>query len=389
MQERADVRPGGALAGSTAAALTDVSIFRAAAGVRHRVGVEIAGCRYPISPVSAGFLSLHADLFPAAHDVATDALGMGRPVVLSGDGAEAAARLTAAVGGSRWIRAHGPEEVHFVVPARFVRDRAAALGRRLPRRPPRPDAPHQHLTAVGVGPRPLGTQAEILGVLDRAEAVVATDWTYANTLPRLLGAPLPRGPGRHVVPYDITDYDATISGVDDVLTALQGSGVREVALLVEGNPDTYDVLDGVRLDRRRLHVVPGVPIALVAAAEFGARLTPSPFASQLAYLSGLPLRHEQTPAELRVELGRYLAAGVSCVLVEMTFGDLGLAVQAARAAGPPKVLALLTDRYSPDAREMVASAASPDQTRALLEQAKGTLSTLLIFDAPAGGGGGG
>ncbi|MEV4258014.1 SAM-dependent methyltransferase, partial [Spirillospora sp. NPDC049652] len=243
-----------------------------------------------------------------------------------------------------------------------------------------PGASPQHLTAVGVGPRPFASPAELRALVERADAVVATDWTYAHTLPRLLGTPSRPGPRHRSVPYDSADYDATIREVGAALNGLQDEGARDVVLLVEGNPDTYDILDGVRLDRRRLDVLPGVPIALVAAGEAGAPAAPA----RLAYLSGLPHRHGQTRRQLRAELELYVHAGITCVLVEMTYGDLDLAVQVAGRSPVPKTLVLLSDAYTPQARRLVTTSRSAAGTRAMLERARGTLSTLAIFDAPGG-----
>lgn len=354
------------------------ALFHGGALVRDRVSVEIDGHRYAVSPVSAGFVALGAEAFPRAREVAAGALRMGRPVALIGDLAGTALAL-AGVAGSTWVHSPEPSEAHFLLPAQFVRDRARMLRRRLSCEHARPDAPAQRLTAAGVGPRPFASSAELRVLVERAEAVVATDWTYRHTLPRLLGTPSPPSGPRHLsVPYDSADYDATIRRVGTALNELQDEGVQDVALLVEGNPDTYDILDGVRLDRRRLDVRPGVPIALVAAAEAGAPAAPARF----AYLSGLPHRHGQTRRQLRAELELYVEAGITCVLVEMTYGDLGLAVQVARRSPVPKTLVLLSDAYTPDARRLVTTSRSTAGTRAMLERARGTLSTLAIFDAP-------
>ncbi|WP_158587938.1 SAM-dependent methyltransferase [Actinomadura logoneensis] len=369
--------------GSDAAAV-HAALFHGAALVRDRVSLTIDGERYAVSPVSAGFVALGAEAFPRAREVAAAALRLGRPVALIGDLAGTALAL-AGNAGTRWVHSPEPGEAHFLLPASFVRDRARMLRRRLTWERARPDAPPQRLTAVGVGPRPFVSPAELRALVGRAEAVVATDWTYAHTLPRLLGTPSPPGPRHRPVPYDSADYDATIREVGAALDALRDEGVRDVVLLVEGNPDTYDVLDGVRLDRRRLDVLPGVPIALVAAGEAGAPAAPARF----AYLSGLPHRHGQTRRRLRAELELYLRAGITCVLVEMTYGDLDLAVQVAARSPLPKTLVLLSDAYTPHARRLVTTSRSATGTRAMLERARGTLSTLAVFDASPGRAAGG
>lgn len=362
--------------------LTGITVFRAGVQVRDCVTAKVHDCAVAVSPVSAGFVALRAERLAADYRVVLGALRLGRPVALAGDASAAAAALAAETG-SRWLCARDPSEVHFLVPPAFIRSRVAAIRRRQSAGSPPAGMPYQRIAAVGVGPHPHRTEtdAEVREVLDRAEAVVATDWTYANTLQRVS---LAADVARHVVPYDIADYDRTIAGFNDILTSLQVSGVSDVALLIEGNPDTLDVLDGVCPVRRGLRVIPGVPIAVAAAGELGSQLTPSPFASGLAYLSGLPGRHEQTQADLLDELTCYLGGGLACVLVEMTFSDIGIALEAVRRAPVPKTLMLLADFYSPTARALFLRPGSPGEARAVIERGRGMLSTLLIFDDPTG-----
>ncbi|SBT43077.1 hypothetical protein [Micromonospora auratinigra] len=365
----------------TAPDLTGITVFRAGVRIRDRITVPVHGRPYPVSPVSAGFVVLRADRLATDHRLAADALRLGRPVVLVGPATGPAAALARATD-SHWSSTAPPEEVHFLTPRGFVADRAAAIRRRQAERP-EADLPPQRVAALGVGPRPYGTTAALRTALDRARAVVGTDWTFDTTLPAA-GLRLPTGVSRHVVPYDITDYDRTIRGFDTALTALQRAGVDEVALLIEGNPDTLDVLDGVGLTHRTLDLVPGVPVAVAAAGEVTARLRPQPFGSGLAYLSGLPGRHGQSQRQLLAELSRYLAGGLSCVLVEMTLSDLASAVEAVRRAPVPKTVVVLADYSSPSARIRVAHARSPEDVRAVIARGRGVLSTVLVFDDPAG-----
>ncbi|WBB75796.1 hypothetical protein O7602_09930 [Micromonospora sp. WMMD1128] len=361
--------------------LTGITVFRAAVEVRDRITVTAHGQPYPVSPVSAGFVALRADRLTPGHRTAADALRLARPVALVGPAAGPAAALARATD-SHLSSTDAPQEVHFLTPRRFVADRAAAIRRRQTGRP-EAGLPPQRVAALGVGPRLYGTGEELRAALSRARAVVATDWTFDTTLPAA-GLRLPAGATRHVVPYDITDYDRTIRGADAALTALQRAGVDEVALLVEGNPDTLDVLDGVGLTHRTLELVPGVPVAVAAAGAVTAHLRPYPFESGLAYLSGLPGRHGQSKRQFLAELSCYLAGGLACVLVEMTFSDLASAVEAIRRAPVTKTVVVLADYASPSARIRVAHARSPEDVRAVIASGRGVLSTVLVFDDPAG-----
>lgn len=361
--------------------LIGVATFGAGVRVRDRITVEVHGQRYPVSPVSAGFVALPGE-GPVAHlRLAEEALRLGRPVLLAGRSGSAAARL-ASTTGSHWSWTTEPREAHFLTPRSFVAARAAAIRRRQGTAH-QVGLPAQRIAVLGVGPRLYGTAGVIREHLARVDAVVGTDWTFDNTLPAA-GLRVPPGLTRHVVPYDITDYDRTIRGVDARLTELQRAGVREVALLVEGNPDTLDVLDGIRLTGRTLELVPGIPVGVAAAWEFTAGLRPHPFGSGLAYLSGLPHRHGQSQAELLRELSCYLTGGLACVLVEMTFSDLGAAAEAVRRAPRAKTVVVLGDYSSPRARIQVAHAPSGDELRAVVARGRGVLSTVVVLDDPGG-----
>ncbi|MGI5238450.1 hypothetical protein [Dactylosporangium sp. CA-139066] len=361
--ERAGTRP----------SLTGPAVFDAAAAVRDAITVEIRGCRYPVSPVATGFLAVHVRA-PADLAVVARALALGRAVAVTGDHA-AAADLAAATG-SRFT-GHGP--VCFLVPEAFVRRHAAVLRRRLPQTPAGPPHPiAQRVSAVPISAGLLPVRPATRSALARARAVVMTDWTAGNTLP-LSGLRIDAP--RVTVPYDIDDYDATIAGFNRALDRLRDAGVTEVALLVEGNPDTLDVLDGIALHRRTVEVVPGVPVALAAAGEYARSLPADPFRTGLAYLSGLPHRHGQTRAELHEELAAYLSAGVTCVLVEMTFGDLQTAMHAIDRTGEARRLALLTDLWSPAPSILVVDADLAGAASVRRARARGTLNTVLIHAA--------
>ncbi|HTJ36962.1 MAG TPA: hypothetical protein VL738_27370 [Dactylosporangium sp.] len=352
--------------------LTGPAVFDAAAAVRDAITVEVGGRRYPVSPVSTGFLAVHVRA-PADLAVVARALALGRAVAVTGDHA-AAADLAAATGGR--FTGHGP--VCFLTPDAFVRRHAAVLRRRLPTGPGPADGPRQRVSAVPISPGTLPVRPATRAALSRAGAVVMTDWTAANTLPR---SGLRVDAACVTVPYDIDSYDATIAGFNRVLDRLRDDGVTEVALLMEGNPDTLDVLDGIALHRRTVRVVPGVPVALAAAEEYARSLSADPFRVGLAYLSGLPGRHGQTRAELHEELACYLAAGVTCVLVEMTFGDLRGAMHAVSRAGHANRLALLTDFWSPTPSTLVVDADDAGAATVAKARANGTLNTVLIHDA--------
>ncbi|WP_330328514.1 hypothetical protein OHS33_01360 [Streptomyces sp. NBC_00536] len=382
----------------TRTSLVGMEVFRAAADVRHLHCVDVAGETHPLSPVSSGFVTIRPRGFKEDMTTALGALGWGRPVAFVED-ACGLAEFAAAATESEYLPAakDGTEPVAFVVPTLFRSRRAGSIERRLTKRrgaaapDPHPlaaapvnagplDAGHpstpQCVRAVGVGPwTPAGGEAA-LGSLDTGCPVVMTDWTYRHTFTRTPGHE--RFPA-HVLPYRYGDFDQNIDQVDEALSALHAAGHDRVGLLVEGNPDTYDVLDGLPLTGREIHVTPGVPIGLLAAARTGRYFREDPFARSFAYLSGLHGRHSLPPQQFLGELTSYLSAGITCVLVEMHKGDVDLALEAVRLCGQEKSAVLMSNHFSSE-EETVFLHGTPEGLRQGLPADRGGLSTLLIAD---------
>ncbi|WP_405705365.1 hypothetical protein OG264_01805 [Streptomyces xanthophaeus] len=394
-------------ASGTRTPLVGMEVFRAAADMRHLHSVDVAGETHPLSPVSSGFVTIRPRSFKEDMTAALGALGWGRPVAFVED-ACGLAEFTAAATESEYLPAaeEGSEPVAFVVPTLFRSRRAGSIERRLakrsetavppqrrhqdshqpPHQPPHaaPAAPRdarhpskvQRVRAVGVGPWTPAGGEEALGPLDVGCPVVMTDWTYRHTFTRTPGHErfLP-----HVLPYRYGDFDQNIDQVDEALSELHAAGHDRVGLLVEGNPDTYDVLDGLPLTGREIHVTPGIPIGLLAAAQTARHFREDPFARSFAYLSGLHGRHSLPPQQFLGELTSYLSAGITCVLVEMHMGDVELALEAVRLCGQEKSVVLMSNHFSSE-EETVFLHGTPEGLREGLPADRGGLSTLLIAD---------
>ncbi|AZM56968.1 hypothetical protein DMA15_34005 [Streptomyces sp. WAC 01529] len=383
-------------ASGTRTPLVGMEVFRAAADVRHLNSVDVAGETHPLSPVSSGFVTLRPRGFKEDMTAVLGALGWGRPVAFVED-ACGLAEFTAAATESEYLPAveGSAEPVAFVVPTLFRNRRAGSIERRLTKRSatalplpcaaaPREAAPRdaahlskpQRVRAVGVGPWTPAGGEEALGSLDTGCPVVMTDWTYRHTFTRTPGHERFRP---HVLPYRYGDFDQNIDQVDEALSELHAAGHDRVGLLVEGNPDTYDVLDGLPLTGREIHVTPGIPIGLLAAAQTARYFWEDPFDRSFAYLSGLHGRHSLPPQQFLGELTSYLSAGITCVLVEMHKGDVELALEAVRLCGQEKSAVLMSNHFSSE-EETVFLPGTPEGLRAGLPADRGGLSTLLIAD---------
>jgi hypothetical protein len=367
-----------------------MGIFRAAADVRHLQSVNVADEIHPLSPVSGGFVAIRPHGFKEDMTATLGALGWGRPVAFVED-ACGLAEFTAAATESEYLPAagDGAEPITFVVPTLFRKRRAASIARRLERlgmigaswnarrrQGTGCTSRTQSVQAVGVGPWTLDAGEEALGPLVADWPVVMTDWTHRHTFTRIPGHErfVP-----HVLSYRYGDFDQNIDQVDEALRELHGAGHDHVGLLVEGNPDTYDVLDGLPLTGREVHVTPGIPIGLLAAVHTARHFRDDPFARSFAYLSGLHGRHSLPPQQFLGELTSYLAAGITCVLVEMHKGDVDLALEAVRLCGKQKSAVLMSDYFSSE-EETFFLHGTPEGLRKGLPAVRGGLSTLLIAD---------
>ncbi|MGW2183410.1 hypothetical protein ACWCXX_36315 [Streptomyces sp. NPDC001732] len=196
----------------------------------------------------------------------------------------------------------------------------------------------------------------------------------------------------------LTGYQKAVQGLKESVSALEQrhaatleasrhhvarlfrheKGIGRVGLLIEGNPDAYDVLDGLPVTNREIRVTPGVPIGLLAASRNADRFRTDPFARSFAYFSGLHSRHKLPAEQFLGELTCYLTAGITCVLVEMYKGDVELALRAARLSGRPATAVLMSDYFSGSENTLVLNRPDAEAAHRAAEATRGGLCTMLI-----------
>ncbi|MFI1996874.1 hypothetical protein [Actinoplanes sp. NPDC020271] len=355
-------------------------IFQAAADLRHELSCEIDGVTYPISPVAEGYLAISRHrtehLSATAH-----ALRAGRTVVVvHGDRADV-------LPFSETVEAHysmtaSPaigRHLEFLVPKSFEKHRADLLQRRLETGVELGNCRRQVIHAVGIrADRPdvlLRDLWEMENSLGRPECLVMSEWAR-DVIWREADCAETSGFKVEAVQYDYTDFNQNIRRVDQVLRDLQRSGIERVGLLVEGNPDTLDVLDGLSLAHRQISVRPNLPIGLGVALELSPLFLDDPFGDGHAFFSGLPLRHGRSHDEFFSEVLRYLEAGITCVVVEMVVGELSLLISAMHASGRDQEMIMLSDMYSPSAAVRILPIGNPGFAVSGVD--RGTLATVLI-----------
>ncbi len=226
------------------------------------------------------------------------------------------------------------------------------------------------VTLLGVGPggdapRPLRATA-----LEGAEHVVVFDRIEHRVLDGLDGLR-----EIHVVPYHYTDFTQSIDMIVDLVTELSQRAASSVAIVVEGNPEIFDLAPRLSQLTTRLVVVPARPIALQAVERAAALLGRPLIGASYAMTSGIPSRHPDLRDGLRREMLDYVIAGLGCLLLEMCSGDRELIAEWLAAAGPGHVVAVFSDMFSPAERIEIMD--SPQFARAVLDE-PGRWGTQLV-----------
>lgn len=358
-----------------------IDIFEAAANLRNELSCEIDGVTYPISPVAEGYLAIARSQVEHHLSATANALGAGRTVVVVHDYPAGVFPVSGLVDAhySMTSRSSVGTQLEFLVPKSFEKRREDLLQRRLERSVEPSSRRRQFIHAVGIrADRPdvlLKDLREIEDVLGRLECLVMSEWAR-EVVWRQLDCEESSGFTLEVVRYDYGDFNQNIRRVDRVLRDLQNGGIERVGLLIEGNPDTYDVLDGLSLASRQISVRPSLPIGLGLALELSPLFVNDPFGSGHAFFSGLPSRHGRTQNEFLSEVLQYLEAGITCVVVEMVVGELSLLISAMRASGRDQTMVMLSDMYSPAAAVRILPVGDQDFTESAID--RGKLATVLI-----------
>lgn len=171
------------------------------------------------------------------------------------------------------------------------------------------------LFLVGAGPGGRSLSKRALGVCASADAVVSFD-RISDEIRSHIGPEVP------IIdfPYVYDRFDESIEAALSAVVKAGDSSGSKIAVVVEGNPEVFDVGPSLVRAGWSVVVVPAMPISVESAAILlrseGIELRDH------AVVSGLVHRHPSGKRGWLFELGEYMKLKIPCVLVEMFPADL-------------------------------------------------------------------
>ena len=183
----------------------------------------------------------------------------------------------------------------------------------------------------------------------------------------------------HLVEYDWERYQVNIDRINQKLRQLHIQGYYDVVLVVEGNPEVYDLLAYLESDQRiyRFEVV--APMVVLCCAwitqHFGIDVT------ELGYviLSSHHMRHGMAVQHLASELEAYLHLDITCLVIELYSGNLPLIFKQAFASERLKTIIIMINMFTPE-QQIFTLSSKTNQSIKWVEHIKGQFTNIAIVD---------
>jgi hypothetical protein len=234
--------------------------------------------------------------------------------------------------------------------------------------------PVQTVRFVGVGPTPELLTLKVIATIERTEHVVLFDRTLENIVTDINFSGY-----KYVLPFVYEDFASNLLTLNLMLATLQAGGITEVTVLIEGNPEIYDVAEGLSMVRRRFVYEVSMPLVILGCEwlerEYGVHFI------QPGYIltSGFNVRQGITTAELQKELMTYLETDLTFMVMEMYCGDIPLVLAQLRQAKRGKSVFILMNMFSPQQRVYFLPFCSLHQAD-WIERIKGKFTTIVVID---------
>ncbi|MCG6867835.1 MAG: hypothetical protein LJE91_03650 [Gammaproteobacteria bacterium] len=234
--------------------------------------------------------------------------------------------------------------------------------------------PRQAVHIIGIGPNRSLLTRRAADLIGRARLVVTFDFVYE------IIEHLPFQGQVIVLDYDWQTYPVNIERIDQRLALLHVEGHYDVTVVVEGNPEVYDLLAFLSLSGRdyRFEVMaPAVTLCCAWLTEhYGMDVTYPSY----VIVSGYNARLGITTAQLALELDAYLRLEMTCLVIELYSGDLPLVFQRVQHASRPKFIVILMNIFTPEQQIYVVDASSMNSVE-WARQIKGKFTSFAIVDA--------
>ncbi len=231
----------------------------------------------------------------------------------------------------------------------------------------------QSVHIIGIAPiRGMLTQ-EAIALMAQAPLIVTFDFVYDLIKDVGLQGEL------HILEYDWERYEVNIDRINQKLSQLHIQGCYDITLIVEGNPEVYDLLSYLSLAYRiyRFEVIaPAVVLCCAWITEhYGIDITEPSY----VIISGYHARHGITTQHLALELEAYLHLDMTCLIIELYSGDLPLIFKQVFAAKRAKIIIMMMNMFTPEQQIFMLSGKDL-QRIAWAERIKGKFTSIAIVD---------
>lgn len=231
----------------------------------------------------------------------------------------------------------------------------------------------QTVHILGIVPfNPILTQKAIT-LMVQAPLVITFDFVYKHIKDIDLQGKI------HLMEYDWERYQINIDRINQKLKQLHSQGYYDVVLVVEGNPEVYDLLAYLELDQRIYQFEVVAPIIVLCCAwiaqHYGIDVTEPGY----VLLSSHHTRHGIAVQHLAMELAAYLRLNLTCLVIELYSGNLPLIFKQAFATERPKTIIIMINMFTPEQQIFTLSSKNSRSIR-WVERIKGRFTSMAIVD---------
>ena len=237
--------------------------------------------------------------------------------------------------------------------------------------------PKQSVYIVGIGPTREMLSQRAIALMAQAPLIVTFDFVYDVIKDIKHHGEL------HLLDYDWERYELNIERVDEKLALLHIDGYYDVSLIVEGNPEVYDLLSYLSLAGREYHFESIAPTVVLCckwiARQFGLDVSYPSY----VIVSGYNARHGITTQHLALEMDAYMTLDLTCLIIEVYSGDLPVLLRCVKAAQRPKSIFIMMNMFSPQQQIFILTSQDLDNIEWAIdwvEKIKGKFTSLAVVD---------
>lgn len=236
------------------------------------------------------------------------------------------------------------------------------------------ELPVQTVQFIGLAPSFDLLTPESINLMEEAENLVMFDRTWNNIVSTVNF----RG-SLHLLEYYYEDFSPNILKVNNSLASLHQSGILNVSVLIEGNPEIYDLPECLSSVRRNFIFHPSSPLVFLGCQwvenQYQINITNPSF----ILMSGFSARHGVISKQLIEELDLYMDTDLTFMVMEMYCGDIPLVLSRVKQSTRPKSVIILTNMYS-SLQKVYFLPYNKLNLIEWVENIKGKFTTLVVVD---------